>query len=149
MTAQENPPIAALLVAEANRLRFLPTYFGPRWMMRGDRLVYAWMRQLCEQYGGAYWHYYELPDGGFYMAPDLAHGLCIEVPGNGFSGNLSADAAGVVATLFALGQLANEIAVIDEDADTNEADALIDRFHLLRDFAVSHPEASMIFQALD
>jgi hypothetical protein len=45
-----------------------------------------------------------LSDGGFYMAPDLADRL-EEVDGNGFRGELSADAAGIVATPFALGQL--------------------------------------------
>ena len=43
-------------------------------------------------------------------SPDLADRLEIEVDGNGFRGELSADAAGIVATLFALGQLAAEAA---------------------------------------
>jgi hypothetical protein len=71
----------------------------------------------------------------FYMAPDLADRLEIEVDGNGFRGELSADAAGIVATLFALGQLAAEA------ADTDAGDALIDRYHFLRGFAASHAEA--------
>ena len=52
----------------------------------------------------------------------------IEVDGNGFRGELSADAAGIVANLFALGQLAAEA------ADTDAGDALIDRYHFLRGF---------------
>ena len=106
----QDQPVTASLVAEAQRLDFLPTYFGPRLMMRGEALVYAWLRRLCERYNGAYWHYYTLSDGGFYLAPDLAERLEVEVDGNGFRGELSADAAGIVATLFALGHLAAEIA---------------------------------------
>lgn len=121
----------------------MPTYFGPRLMMRGEALVYAWLRRLCERYNGAYWHYYTLSDGGFYLAPDLAERLEIEVDGNGFRGELSADAAGIVATLFALGQLAAEI------AGTDAADALIDRYHFLRGFAAGHPEAAAIYRAID
>ena len=91
MSTQEQP-VTASLVAEAQRLDFLPAYFGPRLMMRGEALVYAWLRRLCERYNGAYWHYYTLSDGGFYLAPDLAERLEIEVDGNGFRGELSADA---------------------------------------------------------
>jgi hypothetical protein len=153
-------PVTASLVAEAQRLDFLPTYFGPRLMMRGEALVYAWLRRLCEHYSGAYWHYYTLSDGGFYMAPRLAESLAIEVDGNGFRGELSADAAGIVATLFALGQLAAEAA--DREAAASEAgdaltevaasearDALSDRFHFLRGFAAGHAEAEAILRAID
>ena len=142
MNTQEQP-VTASLVAEAQRLDFLPAYFGPRLMMRGEALVYAWLRRLCERYSGAYWHYYTLSDGCFYMAPDLADRLEIEVDGNGFRGELSADAAGIVATLFALGQLAAEA------ADTDAGDALIDRYHFLRGFAASHAEAAAIYRAID
>ena len=45
MSTQEQP-VTASLVAEAQRLDFLPTYFGPRLMMRGEALVYAWLRRL-------------------------------------------------------------------------------------------------------
>jgi hypothetical protein len=135
--------VTASLVAEAQRFDFLPTYFGPRLMMRGEALVYAWLRRLCDRYSGAYWHYYSLSDAGFYMAPDLAERLEIEVDGNGFRVELSADAAGIVSTLFALGQLAAEI------AGTDAADALIDRYYFLRSFAAGHPEAAAIYRAID
>ena len=38
-------PIVATRVAEADRLRFLPTYFGPSMlrMLRGEALVFGWM----------------------------------------------------------------------------------------------------------
>ena len=142
MNTQEQP-VTASLVAEAQRLDFLPTYFGPRLMMRGEALVYAWLRRLCERYNGAYWHYYTLSDGGFSLAPDLAERLEIEVDGNGFRGELSADAAGIVATLFALGRELAEI------AGTDAADALIDRYHFLREFVDEHAEAGPIFRAID
>jgi len=143
MNTQEQQPVVASLVREDRRLDFLPTYFGPRLMLRGEGLVYAWLRRLCPSYGGAYWHYYELSDGGFYMAPDLLGRLVLEVDGNGFRGELSADEAGIVATLFAVGQVVAEI------AGTDEADALIDRYHSLRDFAATHPEAAAIYRAID
>ncbi|MEX3547638.1 MAG: antirestriction protein, partial [Burkholderia sp.] len=82
-------------------------------------------------------------NGGFYMAPKLAGRLRLEVDGNGYCGEVSANAAGIVATLFALGQLTAEI------QGTDEADALIDRYHFLREFVDGHAEAGAIFRAID
>ena len=139
---QANQPVTASLVASNRRLTFLPTYFGPRLMMRGESLVYAWLRRLSEDYNGGFWNYYELSNGGFYMAPVLGR-LRLEVDGNGYSGEMSADAAGIVATLFALGQLAAET------QGTDECDALIDRYHWLREYAGTHAEAAQIYRAID
>eukprot|EP01036_Dinobryon_divergens_P039708 gene39708-52392_t len=82
---QANQPVTASLVASNRRLTFLPTYFGPRLMMRGESLVYAWLRRLSEDYNGGFWNYYELSNGGFYLAPELTGRLCLEVDGNGYS----------------------------------------------------------------
>lgn len=132
-------PVTAALVADEKRLNFLPAYFGPRLMLRGEGLVYGWMSRLADAYNGGFWNYYELSNGGFYMAPELGR-LRLEVAGNGYSGEMSADAAGIVATLFALGQIVAQI---------DGTDALIDRYHYLRDFAGDHPEASAIYRAID
>ena len=140
---QANLPVTASLVDSKHRLTFLPSCFGPRLMMRGEALVYVWLQRLCRNYSGGYWHFYTLTNGGFYMAPALSDRLCLEVDGNGFSGEMTADAAGMVATLFALGQLAAEM----EGAEA--ADALIDRYHFLREFASEHAEAGAIFRAID
>ena len=140
---QENPLVTASLVPDNNRLFFLPCYFGPRLMMRGEALVYAWLGRLSQDYSGGYWHYYTLSNGGFYMAPNLPDPLCLEVDGNGFSGKLSTDAAGIVATLFALGQLAAEA------EGTDAGDDLINSYHFLREFVDGHAEAGPIFRAID
>jgi hypothetical protein len=140
---QENLPITASLAADSKRLSFLPAYFSPRLMMRGENLVYAWLDRLSEGYSGGYWLFYELSNGGFYMAPAAPDQLRVEVNGNGFGGNVSADAAGIIATLFALGQLASEA------QGTDAGDLLIDRYHFLLAFADGHAEAGAIFQAVD
>jgi Antirestriction protein len=140
---QVQQPVTASVVADNHRLTFLPSYFGPRLMIRGEALIYAWLRRLSDDYDGGYWNYYTLSNGGFYMAPKLGKRLRVEVDGNGFSGEMSADAAGIVATLFALGQLAAEI------QGTDAADTLIDRYHFLREFVDDHAEAGPIYQAID
>jgi len=141
--AQELAPLAANLVAEGDRLDFLPAFFGPRLMMRGEALVFGWLDALSEDYNGGFWNFYTLTNGGFYMAPAGDKRMRLEVDGNGFSGEMSADAAGIVATLFALGQLAAEA------EGTDAGDVLIDRYHFLRDFAKTHAEAGVIFAAID
>ena len=142
--AHEQTPVTASLVSDDARLDFLPFYFGPRLMMRAEALVYGWMGRLSKDYTGAYWHYYTLSNGGFYLAPAYDGQMRVEVAGNWFEGELSADAAGIVATLFALSQIAAEA-----QAKGLDADALIDRYHFLRDFAAEHAEGPAIFRAID
>lgn len=139
---QELIPVTAVQVGDENRMAFLPTYFGPRLMMHGEGLVYRWMRRLSGGYNGGFWNFYELTNGGFYMAPEVGL-LQVEVAGNYFSGEMSADAAGIVATLFALGQLAEETQGMDE------CDTLIDCYHWLREYAGTHAEAARIYRAID
>ena len=98
---------------------------------------------MSEDYSGSYWHFYTLTNGGFYLAPTSDKLMHISVEGNRFDGEMSADAAGIVATLFALGQLAGEV------QGTDSGDVLIDRYYFLRDFALDHAEARLIFKAID
>ncbi|AEC18775.1 hypothetical protein PT7_0235 [Pusillimonas sp. T7-7] len=140
MSTQSTEPtiITAARVCEAQRLNFLPTMFGKHFI-RGEALVYHWLGQLCSQYSGGYWHFYTLSNGSFYLAPDLDHSLPIVGPDNWFDSEVSPDAAGVIATLFALCSLANETC----------DDAIIERYHSLRDYISFHPEGSLIYGAID
>lgn len=135
-SAATDAPITAVLVPEALRLGVLPRFFG-RSMTLAECRVYDWMAALCSTYRGGYWHYYELSNGGFYMAPECSERMRLAVQGNGFDGAMSADAAGVVACLFAFCQLAGK------------EDRFIDLYHQLRDFVGDHPESRSIFRAID
>ena len=64
-------------------------------MMRGEALVFGWLDALSEDYNGGFWNFYTLTNGGFYMAPAGDKRMRLEVDGNGFSGEMSADAAGI------------------------------------------------------
>ena len=122
--------------AEA-RLHVLPRHFG-RHMLTFESAVYVFAHQLCSGYEGGYWHYNEIGNGGFFMAPDCGP-LHLLVEGNGFSGDLSADAAGITFCLFACSHLSYRF-----------TDPTFARhFHLLRDFAYEHPERRLIFAAID
>jgi hypothetical protein len=134
--------VAAAPLPEWKRLAFLPRFFG-RYFVRGENLVYAWLSRLASEYRGGLWQFYELSNGGFYLAPLLERPLTVRVDGNGYDGVMSADAAGVVACLFALGQLAHEL------DGTSAGAALSEHYHRLREYALDHLEAPAILHAID
>jgi hypothetical protein len=131
--------IVVTRVPDAERINFLPRHFG-RQMLIVERAVFAHLENLCADYRGGYWNFLELSNGGCYLAPSEARGYRILVEGNGFSGNLDADCAGIVATLFALSHLSMRF-------PNNERFA--ERFHQLRDFACEHPDGNLIMAAID
>ena len=131
--------IRATLVPESGRMSFLPRHFG-RLMMQVESEVYTQMRELCEQYSGGYWHYVTLSNGGVFLKPADFEPLSIAVHSNDYRGTMSAEAAGITVTLFALSHLAFRYP--DEEQ-------LSDRFHQLREFASEHAEARDIFAAID
>jgi hypothetical protein len=73
------------------------------------------------------------------MAPSGDRRFKVDVSGNGFTSELSADAAGIVASLFAFCYLANRVG----------DDKSINQYHWLRDFAIEHAEAGLIMRAID
>lgn len=130
--------VTASQISTENRMNALPRHFGNH-MMAVESVVFAYMRELVEAYQGGYWEFYDLSNGGFYMAPIGDLELAVTVSGNYFDGRMSPDAAGIVACLFAYSYLANSTGV----------DVLINHFHWLRNYALEHPEAGQILAAID
>ena len=124
-------------VPDEARLETLPRHFG-RHMLTVESAVYSFMRRLAQDYSGGYWHFYELSNGGFYMAPECEP-IILRVAGNGYAGCMSAQGAGITACLFAFSHLSFRIP---------EA-LIIDHYYQLRDFALEHPEAGAILAAID
>ena len=96
------------------------------------------MDKICGNYTGGFWEFYELSNGGFYMAPNMTEACVISVPfGNGYEGNMSAEAVGITACIYAYCFL-------------SETDpAMADHHWRLRDFANNHAEAGEIWRAID
>lgn len=130
--------MTATLVEDGDRIDTLPRILGP-YFLNFENMVYTLMDNYAENYKGAYWEFYTLSNGGFYMAPRLKEPLKIDVEGNGFSGELSPDAAGVFICLMAF----NQYAWRTEDERFNKL------FDDLRSFALGHAESSIIFRAID
>lgn len=135
---QTHTPITVQLVSERERLGFMPRLFG-RYYLLGEQLVYSWMRKLSSEYKGGYWDFYKFGNGGGYLAPRREGTFKMACAGNWFEGEVSPDAAGIIATLYALSQLANQV----------EDDAIIEQYYRLREFALEHPEKAAIAAAID
>lgn len=128
----------ATVVPDAQRLRFLPKHFGID-MMVGEATVFDSMRRICPSYHGGLWDFVEVSNGAFYMRLQSNELQDIDMSGeNGYTGQMSADAAGITATLFALNQLI-----------WSGRERFTNAFYLLREFAAQHPEFREIFGAID
>ena len=130
-------PIEAHQVPDDARIHTLPRHFGQH-MLTVEDAVYRRMRRVAPEYSGGYWHFYELSNGGFYMAPECEP-LLLRVEGNGYEGLMSSQAAGITTCLFAFSHLSFRI-----------PDAVISsHYYQLRDFALEHREAAAILAAID
>jgi len=130
--------IEAHRVSEQARIGTLPRHFGSC-MMTVEHRIYQFMGEFVTDYKGAWWHFYELSNGGFYMAPDIGS-VPFRVHSNDFSGEMSADAAGISVCLFAFCHLSFQF-------PRSEIFSL--HFHRLREFALAHAESSSIMAAID
>lgn len=130
-------PITATVVPEESRLLALPLAFGLAglWV---ESLSYQWMRRLDPTYTGGTWEYFNLSNTGFYMAIKGDQRQLMMSP-NGYEAEVSADAAGIIASLYALNELANR----------TESDLLIEKYYQLRDYACEHAEREEILAAID
>ena len=82
--------------------------------------------------------FYDLSNGGFYIAPENGGKMRLVWPGNYFDGEMSPDAAGIVATLYALNVFAEQAGPYFSDKYTQ-----------LYEFMRLHPEAEVIRAAID
>ena len=130
--------VQARPVPDSARMNALPKHFGRR-LIQVEAAIYNFLGRLAPDYRGAYWRMVELSSGGFYMYPDVGP-LHICVEGNGWTGELTAEAAGITACLFAYSHLSF---LFSDD------DLLTRHFLWLRDYAAQHAEAAKIFAAID
>lgn len=138
MNTNATDQVIATVVPAEERLEFYPTHFPARYLVAGERMVFGWAESLSEDYNGAYWEFYTLSNGGFYMAPNEGE-FQVVVPGNYFEKTVSADAFGIICTFFTLGN------ILAETPD----EKVCDQYHALRHYASLHDEADLILAAID
>ncbi|PRD26444.1 UNVERIFIED_CONTAM: klcA [Trichonephila clavipes] len=85
------------------------------------------------------WHFHELAGRPLFLSPSTEDGFRITCETNGYQGEVSAEAAGLIATLFALSHLSFQY----------ESDQLAEAYLRLYAFVGNHAEASEIFKAID
>jgi hypothetical protein len=133
--------IAAMQLNDDQRINHPAELFGIDFPFRLEPAIYAIAQKLSRDYRGGYWEMYALCNGGFYMAPDWEGPFHVRCE-NGFQGILSADALGVTACLYAY-------SMMSFGDGGGFADRCAEHFHLLRDYAIEHPEVAAILQAID
>ena len=140
-TGPEINIITGELVPHERRADFVDALFGIHFPTQLEPYVFAVASQLSVDYGGAYWHFYALSNGGFYMAPDDDAPFTVRSE-NGYEGALSADAFGVTACLYAYSRLSFT-------AGDRIAEVCARHHHLLREFMMEHAEVEAILGATD
>ena len=136
-------PILHRLVPESERMDFVDKLFGLRYVLRIEPTVFEMAEHLAApQYNGGYWEFYALSNGGFYMAPRVTADADVftVTSMNGFEGQMTADALGITACLYAYSHLSFEPAL---------ADVCGEHYHLLREYAMDHAEVKSILAAID
>jgi hypothetical protein len=138
MSHEDDIPIHATVVPEHLRPEFLPKHFGLNATLKVEVSIFGWMESLCPAYKGGFWEFIELSNGGAYMRPAHADFYDLRVETNGFHAQVSADAAGLIATTMALNMLIWQ-------GHKN----LLSKYEQLRDFIPHHSEHPAILNALD
>ena len=127
-------------LADDDRVNYAASIFGIDFSFRVEPVVFAFAGRLSRDYTGGLWEFYALSNGGFYMAP--AAGAFAVRSENGFEGELSAEAFGIVACLYAYSHLS-----FGGQGDLPEVSAR--QYHLVREHALGHAQARSILAAID
>jgi hypothetical protein len=130
--------IRATLVKDELLDDFLSQQFG-KFQVASELKIYSAFKSIVSEQSTFDWNYYTLSNDGFYMAPDSEKRFdvkCVRSPENVI--RISADAAGIVATLIGLADLYEQVFKGD--------DRYLEKFFKLRAFADLHYEARLINQ---
>jgi hypothetical protein len=104
-----------------------------------EHTIYDMLRTLSPDYDGGFWEYFRLSNDGFFMAPERAGLYRIRCDGNGFSGAVQADVAGIIACAMAYSHLSFRA----------RGERFARAYELLSEFIFQHPQARIIRAALD
>jgi hypothetical protein len=132
--------ITSQIVAEDQRMEVVDKLFGINFPMRLEPCIYAITEKLSKDYRGGYWEFFALSNGGFYMAPNIDTSFPVSCE-NGFEGQLSADAMGITACLYAYSTLSFN--------GDSFAELCAEQYHLLREYIFQHTECEAILRAID
>lgn len=139
--------ITRTLLPEHLRSQVTANLFGAYFPLQLEPFIFSVASQLSEDYSGGYWDFYQLGNGGFYMAPHHAsgsdsHGQFQVGSPNGNECFMSADALGITACLYAYSHLSF-------GNPGKMTDTCIEQYHLIREYMLDHAEVSSILRIID
>ena len=140
MTQSSLSLITRELVPEDQRMAVVERLFGIHFPLQLEPVIYGITDRMAADYKGGYWDFYTLSNGGFLMVPsgdDFFHVTCE----NQFEDELSADALGITACLYAYSHLSF--------SNGRFARVCACHFHMLRSYMLEHESARKIIQATD
>lgn len=131
-------PIFATKVPVRERMGCFPGFFGDRFIDT-ENTVYSFAENIVVGYRGEFWDFYRLSNGGFFIAPTkaLLYELLVSF-GNGYRGEMSARATGLVVCINSYDFLAESTRNI----------VFVTQSERLREYANIHPEKSKILAAV-
>ncbi|QIN32728.1 antirestriction protein [Legionella longbeachae] len=132
--------ISARLVSKKHRESFLINMIGVKSFIF-EKQIGQILKQFVPNYQKGLFNCFQLSNSGFYMVP-ISEKQCTQfrIRDNDFEGYLSVDAAGVIASLFSINIFSRKYP---------ENKKMITSFYALESFAYEHPEAGIIFDAID
>ena len=136
-----NETITRTLIPEGRRADHTNRLFGIHFPLQLEPAIFNFASDLSTDYTGGYWLFYELSNGGFYMAPDAEGDFGIACR-NGYEGTVSADALGIICCLYAYSHLSFI-------GPKHMVEIYARQFHWLREWMLEHAEARAILRAID
>ena len=133
--------VTSQIVPEASRMDTVDRLFGLRYVLQLEPTVFRFAESLADNYDYGYWQFHTLSNGGFYLAPrsDTVYNVSCD---NGFDGQMTGDALGLTACLYAYSHLS-----FGDGSEFTELCA--NHYHWLREYAIGHREVRSIFRAID
>lgn len=128
-------------VTHKQRIMHTANLFGIHFPFNIEPAIYSIAGNIAIEYDGAYWEFYALSNGGFYMAPSSNQSYQV-ICENGYEGKLSADALGITACLYTYSHLSFS-------SNAAFAEICANQYHWLREYMLEHKEASKILSAID
>ena len=129
------------LIPDGQRMSHTAKLFGAHFPMVIEPVIYGITDRMSEDYRGGRWLMYALDNSGFYMAPDSDQIFQVSCD-NYFTGELSADALGITACLYAYSHCS-----FSKDKVFGRTCA--DHYHRLRAYMFEVPEVASILHAID
>jgi hypothetical protein len=133
--------VTRTLIPEDLRLAHVEKLFGIHFPMRLEPVIYGITERMAKTYSGGYWNFYALDNGGFYFSPDNDQVFEVNCL-NYWQGELSADALGIAACLYAYSHLS----FTGTGAFPRECAR---QYHMVRAYMYDHAEVAEILGAID